>query len=231
MALIKTGSVVGEISGRVGGIVYSHNAGGMYIRNGSIPINPSTSYRDAVKALFTSASKFWTTLASADRTAWSEWASTISWTNRLGASISLSGQMAAIQCNARILGVGGTMISVPTLTAAPSNISGVTLTADIGSGTFTLAWTSGALAAGCHGYFRGCTLPSASQNYTRNRWRTFMVTPAAATSPQSIESPFVARFGTLTAGERISVQYSVIDSASGLVSSIASAVATVTDTP
>ena len=231
MALIKTGSVVGEISGRVGGIVYSHNAGGMYIRNGSIPINPSTSYRDSVKAMFSAASKHWTTLSEANRKAWSEWASTIAWKNRLGASISLSGQMACIQCNSRILAVGGTMISVPALTDSPSTISGVTLTADIGAGTFNLAWTSGALAAGCKLYLRGCTLPSDSQNYTKNRWRTFMISAAATTSPQTLKTAFETRFGTLTAGERVGVEYSVIDSASGLVSSVASILAEVTDTP
>jgi len=37
MAIFNPGPLVGQVSGRVGGTVFSHNRGGAYIRNGSIP--------------------------------------------------------------------------------------------------------------------------------------------------------------------------------------------------
>lgn len=231
MAIFTPGVAVGQISGRVGGNVFSHNRGGQYIRNGSIPTNPDTPYRAQIKGWLAEASQHWLSLSQAQRTAWNEYASNNPWINRLGRSISLNGQQTCVQLNARILGVAGTKIDIPPLSDPPAAIGGVTLTADIGSGDFELAWTTGALATGLKLYCRGVVLPSSTITYVKNKWRHFLTSAAAATSPADLSTAFPARFGTLQAGQIAGVEYRVIDPASGLQSSIAWVAQPITDTP
>ena len=231
MALVVLGTTLGQASGRIGGTVFSKNRAGVYIRNGTKPVNTYTIYRAEVKARLSAASQHWVGMSLADRTAWNVWAAQIPWKNRLGQSISLTGQQACIQCNARILAVGAAMIDVPSLSAPPENISNVTVTRDIGSGTFNLAWTSGALGATEYLWLRGCILETSSRQYVTNLFRWFMTSPAAATTPQTLETAVAARFGTLQVGQIFVLEYSVIDSASGLVSSVFTNVGAITDTP
>lgn len=230
MAIFTPGIAVGQISGRVGGNVFSHNRGGAYVRNGSIPTNPSTPYRDAIRAYLSAASQAWLSLTATQKAAWNEFALTRSWTNRLGRSISLNGQQTYIQLNARIISLGASFISVPPLTDPPNPIGGVTLTCDIGAGDFELAWTSGAIAANCVLYLRGCVVHDDSITYVRNLLRHFYTSSAAATTPQDIESAAATRFGTIQVGQVFHCEYRVISTLSGLQSSIFTTKATVTTT-
>jgi hypothetical protein len=231
MALFVPGIAVGQISGRVGGSIFSHNRGGQYIRNGTIPVNPITPARQQIKAWFSEASIHWTTLAIADQEAWNGFAALRSWTNRIGRSIKLNGQQWCIQLNARILGVGGTKIDVPPLTDSPDPIAGAALVADIGSGDFELSWTSGALASGVKLYLRGCVLEGNTPGYVKNKLREFMVSSGAATTPLDLSTTFPARFGTLQVGQIALVECRTIDSASGLQSIPFNIGCPITDTP
>lgn len=231
MALVVLGTTLGQASGRIGGTIFSKNRAGVYIRNGTKPVNTYSYYRQQVKARLSDASKHWVGLTQAQRDAWNTWAAQVPWKNRLGQSISLSGQQGCIQCNARILAVGGAMIDIPSLTVSPDNISGVTVTRDIGAGTFNLAWTSGALGASECLWLRGAVLDSPSQKYWTNRFRWFKTTAAAATTPQTLDADVATRFGTLQAGQLFVLEYSVIDNLSGLVSSVFTDAGVVTDTP
>lgn len=231
MALVILGNTIGQASGRLGATIFSKNRAGVYIRNGTKPVNTYSVYRATVKARLSAASKHWLTISLADREAWVTWAAQISWKNRLGQSISLTGQQACIQCNARILACGAAMIDVPALTATPENITGVTVTRDIGTATFTLAWTSGALGATDYLWLRGCVLETTTRGYWTNLFRWFKTSSAAATTPQSLKTDVENRFGTLQAGQVFVLEYSVIDGASGLVSSVFTNQGLITDTP
>lgn len=230
MALIIPGSGVGQISGRVGSVVYSHNRGGQYVRAGSIPVNTMTEYRQSVKNTLSACSKAWVALTDTQREAWNSWAGTVSWKNRLGQSITLSGQNAFVQCNSRILLAGGTLIDIPSINTAPEMVTGITLTTDIGAGTFGLAWTSGAIGATKKLYCRGCVVSTDSVNNVTNRLRGFYLSALAATSPQDLQSAVESRFGTLQAGQYFHIEASIIDTKSGLQSSMYNSNAEVVDT-
>ncbi len=79
-------------SGKQGGIVWSHNRGGPYVRNRAIPTNPNTARQVAVRNAMRSLTIAWDiTLTQAERDAWDVYASNVTWTNRLGQTISLTG--------------------------------------------------------------------------------------------------------------------------------------------
>lgn len=87
-------------SGAQGGMVWSHNAAGPYVRARSIPTNPNTdrqiNVRNAVRAI---AIAWDTVLTPAQRDAWDTYAANVSWQNRLGQTITLTGLNHFIRSN------------------------------------------------------------------------------------------------------------------------------------
>jgi len=88
--LIRMG-MGGQLSGSVGGVVASHNKGGQYLRNRSVPVNPNSAAQQAVRATFSAAALSWSDLTTVQREAWEAYAVETPVLNRLGESITVSG--------------------------------------------------------------------------------------------------------------------------------------------
>lgn len=113
MALIKNS--LGQISGKIGGNVFSSNRGGSYVRKWRKPtkvLNPKTS---AVKAAMSIASQAWKSLSAGQRTVWEQWAVGHQVFNRIGETITLSGFQYFVRCYAGLLHCNP-------LASAPTNI-------------------------------------------------------------------------------------------------------------
>ncbi len=79
-------------SGKQGGIVWSHNRSGAYVRARSIPVNPNTDRQAAVRNAVRSIAIAWeTVLTQVQRDAWDVYADNVSWLNPLGQTIKLTG--------------------------------------------------------------------------------------------------------------------------------------------
>lgn len=80
-----------DLSGKVGGIVASHNRGGAYFRAATIPVNPNTPFQQVVRASVAQLSAQWeSTLTQAQRDAWGVYASNVTLTNRIGEQINVT---------------------------------------------------------------------------------------------------------------------------------------------
>jgi hypothetical protein len=91
MALIKS-TLLAQISGSINGATFSHNKGGAYVRNRSLPSNPGTDRQDQVRTALTSLSKMWAeSLTDAQRELWRLYGGAITVLNRIGDPIHLSG--------------------------------------------------------------------------------------------------------------------------------------------
>jgi hypothetical protein len=87
-------------SGKQGGIVWSHNRTGPYTRNRAIPVNPNTDRQVDVRNAIRSIAIAWgSTLTQVQRDAWDTYAANVSWVNRLGQTISLTGVNHFIRSN------------------------------------------------------------------------------------------------------------------------------------
>jgi hypothetical protein len=111
MAIFIPGGIVGggTISGKSGGIVFSHNRFGAYIRNRSIPVNTNTSFQQAVRSTFGSLSARWVdTLTAAQRAGWADYADAVTVTSKkTGLPIKLTALNWYQKCNAfRALATG-----------------------------------------------------------------------------------------------------------------------------
>lgn len=128
-------------SGKVNGLVASRNRGGNYFRGLTIPTNPNTPAQVAARMALATWSSGWTDLlTTAQRSAWNDYAATLTYTNALGDPIQISGQNAFISANTVLSQVGGAAVAdAPAPSAAPSfAIDGVTVTASTGAIAFNI---------------------------------------------------------------------------------------------
>ena len=101
--------IFSQASGSVNGLTFSHNKGGQYTRGRAIPTNPNTPAQLAARNAMAQVVDAWTNvLTQAQRDAWSVYATNTPVINRLGDSVTLSGQQMYIRSNsARVrAGVG-----------------------------------------------------------------------------------------------------------------------------
>ena len=218
MALFTPGPLVGQVSGRLGGSIFSHNRGGPYIRNGAIPVSSMSEYSLAVKAAFGAASQAWRSLTDDQRQAWKTWAGTNPVTNRLGSSTVLQGNAAFVSLNARIHAIGEPIILDPPVVASPDALVTMTPTYDIGAGDFSFAFTATPLGATERLFVQVAVVDSPGINYVKNLIKLVDVSPAAEAGPFDIEGAVVDRFGTLIVGQKVVLLVSVFDEATGLLS-------------
>lgn len=113
MALIRS-STISSISGSIGGTTYARNRGGAYARNRTVPINPnSTSQTRARSSLGARSGQWSSVLTAGQRASWAAFAETQSVLNRLGESITLTGQQAYVRANTLLALAGETLVTVP----------------------------------------------------------------------------------------------------------------------
>jgi hypothetical protein len=231
MAIFSPGLAIGQISGRVGGSVYSHNRGGAYIRNGAIPVKVVTDKALNLKAATTAAVQAWSGLSAASRLQWDQYAKANPSVNRLGKVISTTGQNAYVGLNSRLLYAGSTAIAIPPIDAAPAGIVITGFTVDAGTGDTQIVFTPDPLETGLKLWVRGCVVMSAAKNNIQNLLTTVVIGGATTQSPLDIETELVANFGSLIVGASYHVECRVLDPDTGKLSGPAYASAICADSP
>ena len=89
-----------DLSGKVGGIVASHNAGGAYFRAATIPTNPNTPQQQVVRNAVALLTGMWNdTLTTAQRAEWDTYADNVTLTNRIGEQHNVSGMAMFVRSN------------------------------------------------------------------------------------------------------------------------------------
>lgn len=85
-----TSLILAAASGSVGGLTYSHNKGGQYIRTRVIPVNPATPFQEVIRNGTSFLTNAWVNVLDAEqRAAWETYADNVTVTDRLGAQIKL----------------------------------------------------------------------------------------------------------------------------------------------
>lgn len=88
-------------SGSAGGTVWSRNRYGAYIRNRSVPVNPNTDRQVAVRNAVRALTIAWqNALSQAQRDAWNVYAGNVTWKNKLGQDVNLTGLNHYVRSNA-----------------------------------------------------------------------------------------------------------------------------------
>lgn len=230
MALINS-AVLSAASGSMGGLVFSHNKGGLYTRKRVIPTNPRSTRQTAVRAGFKTTSSLWASaLTAAQRAGWTAFAQANPVPNRLGAPCIITGLQMFMRFNTPIVtyfdSVGlfltapaaGTFIPAPNpITATVTGATGLITAFDItlpylpATGDYLLWSISQPVSVG---HTANGTNQRTGTPYTVG------MTPANPTVIASVGDPFNAGGGIRAAGSpyRLSVYY--IDNTNLNISSV-----------
>lgn len=100
MATIQLGGGIASIRGSIGGWTFSRNAGGDYIRNRAIPIQPGSSFQNTVKALMSQLTGLWSTFLDAgQRAAWAAYSEAVHLPNSQGIYRNVGGLAMYVRSN------------------------------------------------------------------------------------------------------------------------------------
>lgn len=124
-------ALLGAISGKMGGLVASHNPGGTYLRRLGSVTNPATTRQEEVRSITALATARWqNTLGQPDRDAWNAYAAVMPIKNRVGDIVYTTGIAWYVKLNVPRVQAGiGTFIDTPPTTIGL--LGGVTPTAGV----------------------------------------------------------------------------------------------------
>lgn len=129
--MLVTSPIASAWSGSVAGLVGSHNAGGLYLRARTVPVNPNTTPQQQARSSLASIVAHWGSLTDSQREAWRTYAANVPLVGPLGNTRNVGGIGMYVRAN------------VPRLTAslrditpaALSRIDAAPTTFDLGSFT------------------------------------------------------------------------------------------------
>ncbi len=189
------------ISGRRGGIVYSHNRNGYYTRAFVTPVNPRTSTQTIRRSWFGDSAQLWRGLTDAQRTGWSSQAANINRTDRVGLTYNLTGLQLFIGNNQNRLLVGQARVTnAPSWGTLPTwSFGAITILDD---GTFDVAYTAGNIAASRRFYIYASAPVSAGRSFIRKSELRFITSIASnAASPLDLYTAYEAVHGAIGTGQ------------------------------
>lgn len=214
MAKIKYSALVSDMRNKLNGSVMSKNRYGSYVRNKVTPVNPQTSHQQAQRQMLGSLSAQWRQLTQAQRDGWIDAAPNFPITDAFGDTLILSGNALFIALNKNLLNAGSSSIdSAPTPEETPTvAISNLSAAAGTPALSFDIDPTT---APANHVLFVKAT-PGLSPgiNFVKNRLR-FIGLGTITTGSVDILTEWQDRFGTLVAGQRISVTAYFVNNVTG----------------
>lgn len=210
------GLMVGQLSGKAGSTVASHNRFGSYFRTRNIPVNPNTESQQDARNNLAAISQAWRDLTDAQRAAWNAEGPTVTSYDSLGVAYNPTGQQLFVGLNRNTYIYSGAL----SITTDPPPINPVTALATastmVSSGPtlISIAYTATPLAAGTKIVLEATPCLSPGITFVKRSWyRQILVSAAAAASPLVASSAYVAKFGEVVAGKRIFFRAYVLSSA------------------
>lgn len=212
------GPTIAAASGSIGGTVFSRNRYGAYTRNRAIPVSPNTAYQAAAKQYLAQASQNWRDLTDAQRLQWATWAQSNPVTDNLGQSQILQGNSCYVMLATRMLQAGQSLPTAPPATAAPAALLSLSSTFDVGAGTTALTFTATPLGAAERLWMYAAVTNSAARVYIKNLRKLVTISNTAQATGFDWQANVETRFGTLVAGQVVTLEAAVLDQTTGLIS-------------
>ncbi len=122
MAIVKFGILISEARGAVGGVVFTANQAGPYVKLGAMPVNPRSPLQAAQRAAIATAAQAWQDLDAADRALWITYAALPAQdlSNPLGETYSISGFLWYVRIRSNLVLAGQAPRDQPPTIAIPT---------------------------------------------------------------------------------------------------------------
>jgi len=220
MAKVQFGNIVADARNAVGGVVYSRNTWGAYIRQKVSPVQPRSPRQVEMRANLTELSKRWgTVLTEAQREAWRQFGAAFPIVDVFGNTVSLTG-IAAYQRVNRVRA----LLGLPPLDDPPANMDvtapesaelQITYTGTPPALSLKVVFMPSPAPSGHHVEVWATKPLSPGRAFVSSELRLLKVSPAAQASPLDITLEYLSRFGEPAAGQKIFVEVRFANSANG----------------
>lgn len=228
MAKVKFTALMADMRNKLNGSVFARNRGGAYVRTKVTPLNPQSTAQVAARSLLTGLAQNFRSLSQDQITAWNAAVTQWQTTDVFGDLVSPTGLALYVRLNANISNGGGSPISTPPSPVGAEALTSLTLTADVSSSEFDVAFAPATVPANHALYVESTSMLSPGINNANSRFRFIAVAAAAATSPFDAFTTQTAKFGALVAGQKVYVRCKFINLLTGEVSLALKASAIVT---
>lgn len=187
-------------SGSHDGKTHSRNRYGQYVRNRATPVNPNSTQQGVVRARLALYAANWRTLTDAQRAGWRTLGLSMSRTDSLGQTYTLTGLQAFASVNSLKSAAGDAAVSDAPALVTPEAL--LTVTPTLTAIAFSIAYTATPLAANTRAFIFVSPQRSAGRAFESD-FRLLAVTAAAAASPHNALAAYTAKFGVPVVGNRI----------------------------
>ena len=216
MAKIKLSAIVSEMRGKLNGSVFSKNRGGAYLRTKVTPVNPQTLAQGLVRATLTNLSQAWRSLTEAQRLAWNGAVSSFTGTDIFGDVKTPSGINLYNKLNLNLAAIGVAPINTPPLAVSVGYFDSLDLAADASANTIAASFTTIGESAGQTVIVEATPCLSPGKNFEKSEYRAIGTFAGDAASAQALGAMYVAKFGAMTAGQKLFVRLKFVDATTGV---------------
>lgn len=223
MAKIQFGNIVADARNSVGGVVYSRNTWGAYIRQKVSPVQPRTSRQQDTRASLTQLSKMWgTELTEEQREAWRQFGAAFPITDVFGNTVALTG-IAAFQRINRVrmeLGLSPLLDPPANMDVTPPDSASLDLSYTGTPPTLSIkvVFAPSPAPSGHHVEVFATKPLSAGRAFVSSDLRLVAISPAGQASPFDITAAYKAKFGEPAVGSKIFVEVRFVNEENGALS-------------
>jgi len=229
MAKIKLGATLADARNAAGGIVYSKNQFGSYVRQKVSPVQPRTTHQNAARARVQDLATRWAhTLTSTQRLGWISLAEANQVIDVFGDSQTLTGMQFYVRVNRNLLQAGGTRIDDPPANQSVTALLTLSVTADVSDNKIGVTFTPTPLGASEKLVIYATPPLSSGRAFAQNFLKYIYYSAAAQVSPVDVTTEWRNRFGDYQAGQRITIEACILNSTNGAASAVLQATCIVT---
>lgn len=196
----------------------SKNRYGSYVRNKVTPVNPQTSFQQAVRQLLGALSSQYRGITVAQRNSWINGAQNFPFTDIFGDVRHLSGQTLFVKLNSNLVNAGSATIEAAPLPIGIPELAVDAVTATLSAGELTaleLDVSETTIPAGFALAVYATPPTPASIQFVKNRYR-FLGVGTVAAGTADILALYSARFGAAANdGEQVHVRVALISTTTG----------------
>jgi hypothetical protein len=222
MALVQFGGGITSMTGSHAGNTFARNRGGAYVKAKRTGVNPRSPKQSASRTNLGYLAKVYThTLTDAQRAQWRTFAATNPVINKVGNTVTLSGQQMFAKLSANIMLTGAPYNASPPASTAVDSPLSLTIAAVSGGGGSLKVTTSksGSIATEDGILFLSPPL-NPGVNFISSKLRLIFGNVITIGGPFDITSAYNTMFGAIPSGpgQRIFMRWAVLNYATGITS-------------
>lgn len=211
----KFGAIVVDGRGKAGGHVFSKNRGGSYMRTKVTPSNPQTFAQQSTRSSLTAFAQAFRSLTQAQIAGWNNAVESFKTTNIFGDVKNPSGINLFVRLNTLIALVGGASIDDAPLPSEVGSLTDLSATADVSSTSFDVVFAPTPVPANHAVVIKASRQSSPGVSAFKGKATVITFVAPAGTSPADIYADYIAKYGDLVAGQKVSIEAFIVNKLTG----------------